>query len=319
MANKKILVVGSVTMELSMNMYKVPNAGETLIDDGGVAYMFGGKGTNAAIAMKKFGADPVFCGKLGADLHGEKIYQYCRELHVDTSYLKVDRDTPTGLSVVMKESNGNSRVVAYPGANNNLTQENILKAFESNPDALYLSFELPFNVVSYAAKIASERGIPIFLDAVSVNKDYPIENLPALEVFMTNEKETEVFTGVLPNGNDAAQRALFLLQKRVKAKYVIIKRGNRGAFLSDGKHFTFISALSMKVHKDGKQEVLDPSASSDAFSAALTVDYLRNASIKNATKYGVAASAITVTRVGSASSIPTDAEIRELINKEDLI
>jgi ribokinase len=133
-----------------------------------------------------------------------------------------------------------------------------------------------------------------------------------LEVFMTNEKETETFTGILPQGTEAAQRALLALYRRVKAKYIVIKRGDRSAFLYDGKHFFVISAL-----KIGK--TLDVSAAGDAFSAALTIEYLRGATIKNATKYGVAASAITVTRLGAASSIPLDEEVREVIKKEDLI
>ena len=96
MANKKILVVGSANMDLSMNMYKVPEVGETLIDDGGVAYIPGGKGANAAVALNKLGADCYFSAKVGADLHGQKLYQYYKELGINTSYLKVDRENPTG-------------------------------------------------------------------------------------------------------------------------------------------------------------------------------------------------------------------------------
>ena len=69
--SKKILVVGSANMDLSMNMYRVPAAGETLIDDGGVAYLPGGKGANSAVAFAKLGADAILCAKLGADLHGQ--------------------------------------------------------------------------------------------------------------------------------------------------------------------------------------------------------------------------------------------------------
>ena len=76
MANKKILVIGSANMDLSMNMYKLPQAGETLIDDGGVAYVPGGKGANAAVAFAKLGAESIFCAKLGADLHGQRLYQF---------------------------------------------------------------------------------------------------------------------------------------------------------------------------------------------------------------------------------------------------
>ena len=312
MSKKKILVIGSANMDLSMNMYKIPAAGETVIDDGGVAYIPGGKGANAAVAFSKLGADCMLCAKVGADLHGQKLYQYYKDLGINTSHIKVDRDNQTGLAVVMKESNGNNRIIVYPGANANLSQDNILEAFECNPDALYLGFEIPFNVAISAAKLAASRNIPIFVDAAPASKDYPLENLPMLEVFSPNETETETFTGILPQGTDSALRASLALYRRVKAKYIVIKQGDRGAFVYDGKHFFVIPAIRL-----GK--AVDTTAAGDAFTAALTLEYLRSANIRNAVKFGVAAGAITVTRVGSSSSIPTDDEVRALIIKEDLI
>ena len=312
MANKKILVVGSANMDLSMNMYKVPAQGETLIDDGGVAYVPGGKGANAAVALTKLGADCYFSAKVGADLHGQKLYQYYKELGINTSYLKVDRENPTGLAVVMKESDGNNRIIVYPGANAYLTADNISEAFDCQPDALYLGFEIPFNIALTAAKIASSRGIPIFVDAAPASKDYPLESLPMLEVFSPNESETYTYTGILPQGTDSALRAALALYKRVKTKYVVIKQGDRGAFVYDGKHFFVIPSIRI-----GK--AIDTTSAGDAFTAALAIEYLRGGNIRNAVKYGVAAGAITVTRRGAASSVPTDDEVRALILKEDLI
>ena len=81
MSNKrKILLIGSANMDLSMNMYKLPEPGETLIDDGGVAYVPGGKGANAAVALTRLGATCVFSTKLGADVHGQKLYNYYKEM-----------------------------------------------------------------------------------------------------------------------------------------------------------------------------------------------------------------------------------------------
>ena len=133
-----------------------------------------------------------------------------------------------------------------------------------------------------------------------------------VEIFSPNEKETETFTGILPQGTDSALRAALALYKRVKAKYIVIKQGERGAFVYDGKHFFVIPSIRI-----GK--AIDTTAAGDAFTAALTVEYLRSNNIRNAVKFGVAAGAITVTRKGASASIPTDDEVRALILKEDLI
>lgn len=299
-------------MDLSMNMYKVPAVGETLIDDGGVGYVPGGKGANAAVALKKLGADCYFCAKVGADLHGQKLYQYYKEQGINTSYIKVDRENQTGLAVVMKESDGNNRIIVYPGANATLSLDNINEAFECQPDALYLGFEIPFQTALYAAKAAASRGIPIFVDAAPANKDYPLESLPMLEVFSPNETETETYTGILPQGTDSALRAALALYKRVKAKYIVIKQGDRGAFVYDGKHFFVIPSIRL-----GK--AVDTTAAGDAFTAALTVEYLNTDNIRTAVKYGVAAGAIAVTRRGASSSVPTEDEVRAVIVREDLL
>ena len=312
MANKKILVIGSANMDLSMNMYKVPAAGETLIDDGGVGYVPGGKGANAAVALKKLGADCYFCAKVGADLHGQKLYQYYKEQGINTSYIKVDRENQTGLAVVMKESDGNNRIIVYPGANATLSLDNINEAFDCQPDALYLGFEIPFQTALHAARVAASRGIPIFVDAAPASKDYPLESLPMLEVFSPNETETETYTGILPQGTDSALRAALALYKRVKAKYIVIKQGDRGAFAYDGKHFFVIPSIRL-----GK--AVDTTAAGDAFTAALTVEYLNTGNIRTAVKYGVAAGAIAVTRRGASSSIPTEDEVRAVIVREDLL
>ena len=265
----KILIIGSANIDFSMNMYKLPEAGETVIDDGGVAYIPGGKGGNAAMAFKRLGADCAFCTKLGADIHGQKLYNYYKEQGLDTSHIKVDHDNPTGLAVVMREGDGTNRIVVYPGANANITNENIIEAFECNPDALYLGFEIPFPIVVAAAKVAAAKNIPIFIDAAPANKDYELEKLPPVEVFSPNETETYEYTGIMPTSMENSLRAALALARKVKAKNIVIKQGSRGAFLYDGKRYNTFPAVKA-------DKVVDTTAAGDAFTAALTFEYLRN-------------------------------------------
>ncbi len=304
MASKRILVIGSANMDLSLNMYKVPQAGETLIDDGGVAYIPGGKGANSAVAIAKLGAKAVLCAKLGADLHGQKLYEYYKSLGIDTGYIKVDRENPTGFSAVLKESNGNSRVIAYPGANTNLSVENIAEAIDSCPDAVYLGFEMPFNMVVTTAKMAAAKNIPVFIDASPASGDYPLESLPPVEIFSPNEAETYEYTGILPQGTESCLKAALALHRRVKAKYIVIKQGERGSFVYDG-HTRYNFVPAMRVGK-----AVDSTSVGDAFTAALTIAYLDNGGdIHSALKYATCAGALTVTKRGASTSIPSKEEV----------
>lgn len=307
MSQKRVLVIGSSNLDFVMNMYKLPQTGENIVDNGGVAYIPGGKGASAAIAFSRLGAESVFCAKLGADIHGQKLYNYYKEIGLNTTYIKVDHDTPTGLAVVMKEGDGTSRSVVFPGANAQLTTEIIMEAFECNPDALYLGFELPYPMVVAAAKVAASKHIPIFIDATAATKELDLELLPPVEVFSPNEKEAEELTGILPTSMETSLRAALAIARKAKAKNVVIKQGARGAFLYDGKRYNTFPAIRA-------DKLVDPTGAGDAFTAAMTLEYLRNGGdIKEAIKYGNVAAALTITRPGAGSSIPTEEEINAFL------
>ena len=310
MSKKRVLVIGSSNLDFVMNMYKLPQAGESVVDNGGVAYIPGGKGANAAIALSRLGAESVLCAKLGADIHGQKLYNYYKEIGLNTSYIKVDHDNPTGLAVVMKEGDGSTRRVVFPGANAELTTEMIMEAFECQPDALYLGFELPYPMVVAAAKVAASKGIPIFVDAVGASKDLDLEKLPPVEVFSPNEQEAFELTGITPSSMETSLRAALAIARKSKAKNVVIKQGARGAFLYDGKRYNTFPAVRA-------DKTVDTTSAGDAFTGAMTLEYLRNGGdIKAAIKYGNVAAAITITRAGAGSSIPTEEEINRFIYGE---
>ena len=304
MSNKKrILVIGSANLDFSMNLYKLPEAGQTVTDYGGVAYIPGGKGANAAIALSRLGADTVFCAKLGADVHGQRLYSYYKEIGLDTTYVKVDHDNPTGLAVIIKEGDGSTRQVVYPGANSQLTTELIMEAFESKPDALYLGFELPYPMVVAAAKVAASKNIPIFIDATFANKEHDLEKLPPVEIFSPNEQEAFELTGIMPTSMETSLRASLAIARKTKAKSVVIKMGSRGAFLYDGKRYNTFPAARV-------DKTVDTTSAGDAFTAAMVLEYLRNGGdVKEAIKYGNIAGAITITRPGATYSIPTKEEV----------
>ena len=307
MSQKRVLVIGSSNLDFVMNMYKLPEAGETVADNGGVAYVPGGKGASAAIAFSRLGAESVFCAKLGADIHGQKLYNYYKEIGLNTTYIKVDHDTPTGLAVVIREGDGATRSVVYPGANAQLTTEMILEAFECNPDALYLGFELPYPMVVAAAKVAASKHIPIFVDATAASKELDLELLPPVEVFSPNEKEAEELTGIMPTSMETSLRAALAIARKAKAKNVVIKQGARGAFLYDGKRYNTFPAVRA-------DKIVDTTGAGDAFTAAMVLEYLRNGGdIKEAIKYGNVAAALTISRPGAGSSVPTEEEINAFL------
>ena len=305
---KRILVIGGSGMELTMNMYKIPNPGETINDDGGVAYIPTGSGTGWAVALAHLGGEAVLVSKLGRDLHGQQLYTYLKEHGVDTSGIKVDTEEPTALTAVFKTGE-EARTVVWQGASARLTRDNVRDAFAGSLDALVLSLDLPVELVIYAIGCAEARGIPVFVDASPADADYPLESLPPVEVFSPNEKETEALVGIAPIGAQESLRAAISLYRRVKCRYLVIKQGERGSFIYDGKHYFMIPPI-----KAGK--TVDPAGAGDAFNAGLVVRYLiGGGDIKSAVQYGSVVSGITVTRPGAHVSVPKENEVMDFLER----
>ncbi len=309
---KRILVVSSANMDFVMKVGKLPEAGQTIIENREYSYVPGGKGANAAVALARLGADSVFCAKLGSDNNAQRLKTLYTENGVDVRFIRHDRNVPTGLASIIVEENGNNRIVVYPGSNMTISRGDIEDAFTCLPDAVFLQFEIPDEAVIMATEYAKKQNVPIFVDAGPARADYPLEKLAApLEVISPNESETYALTGINPTNIDNCLKAAVALQSRVKSKYVVIKLGGRGAYIHDGKFSQLISTY--------EGDVVDTTAAGDAFTAALTLEYLRSNDIVRAVKYANAVGTLVVGKAGASSSLPTADEVDAFIRSRGIV
>ena len=300
---KKILIISNASMEMIVETDRLPLPEETLLGNFSHYFLPGGKGSLSSIAVARLGGDVALCTRLGADNHGQRLMALYTESGVDTRFIPIDKTANTGFNLYITERNGTTRSLQNPGASYNLSRADVEQAFLCLPDAVYLQFEIPFDVACFASEIAAEKGIPVFVDASGVRKTTAISTLAPLEVFSPNEKETELLTGVTPIGIDGCLRACIELGRRVKAKYYVLKLGNRGAFIYDGRFCHMAPAYPLR-------NAVDTAAAGDAFSAAMTLEYLRNGKdIRQACLYANAAAALTISRPGTTASLPTADEV----------
>lgn len=302
---KRILTVSSANMDFVMSVSKIPQGGETQLESGTYQFVPGGKGANSAVAVRRLGGDSVFCCRLGKDANGSIMHNIYKKEGLDTRFIVVDPEAVTGLGAIMVEPNGQNRIILFPGANVRLTKDDIDASFISRPDALLMQLEIPVDAVMHAAWTAHEKNIPIILDAGPANADFPLEELPPLEIFSPNETETEIFTGINPSNPNNCLRAAMELQKKVVAKYYVIKLGGRGCYIYDGKYYHCLPAYGVNA--------VDTTAAGDAFTAALTLEYLRSGDIVRAGRYANVVGALAVSKKGALPSLPTDAMVEKFI------
>lgn len=297
------LVVSSANMDMVMSVDRVPLAGETIIENGTYSYVPGGKGANSAVAISRLGGKCTFLTKVGKDANGEALLNLYKSEGMDVSFIKKDENAPTGLATIFVEKTGQNRIIVFAGANQKIEKETISEAIKEKPIALYMQFEINHDAIIHAALEASKSNIPIFIDAGPADKTFPLEKLPYLEVFSPNESETYGFTGIKPTDESSCKEACLVLLKRIKAKYIVIKLGSKGAYVFDGK--------DGKIYPSYDIRVVDTTAAGDAFTAALALKYIECKDMDIACKFANCAGTLTVSRHGASSSIPTLCEVEE--------
>lgn len=309
MGKERVLVVSSANIDFVQRMIRVPYSGETIIEtEGGYSYVPGGKGANSAIAFARFGADCVFACRVGNDANGRKLTLMYEKEGIDTRYIIKDDEYPTGLASILVEDNGKNRIICYPGANGALNAADIEECFICYPDAVFMQMEIPDEAILETARRANLAGIPVFIDAGPARTDFPLKKLGKVEIFSPNETETRAYTGIAPTGEESALRAAIKLSTMVDAKYIVIKWGERGAFIFDGKEYFTVPAENVTP--------VDTTAAGDVFSAVMTYVYMQTKNIVTAVKYANVAAAISVTRAGASTSIPTRAEVMEYVKNK---
>ena len=299
----RVLVVSSANMDFVQRMAKIPEAGQTIVTDSTYSYIPGGKGANSAVTFARLGADTVFCARVGRDQNGAALRRIYEKEGIDTRFLVEDPESATGLASIIVEEDGMNRIVVYPGANNNVNENEIEEAFTTYPDAVYMQFEIPFEAVEIAANYAFEQNIPLFVDAGPVSEAVELEKLRKVEILSPNETECEALTGIYPDSIENCLKACIRLCSMVEIKYVVLKLGRRGAFVYDGKYYHIVQSYRV--------DALDTTAAGDIFTAALTYAYLKKGDILEATRFANLAAALSVTREEAYSSIPTLAEVKE--------
>lgn len=309
---KRVLVLGSSNIDFVSNTERVPECGETLLTSKNYMFVPGGKGGNTAIALARLGADCIFCARLGKDNYGKELLEFYKNEGIDARHIHLTPDSPTGLANIIVDENAKNRIIVYPGANMMITDEDVEGALITYPEALICQFEINYDRICKAANYCNEKKIPMVIDAGPANKFLDLSSLGRVEIFSPNEIETEIFTGIMPASFESCISASIALRKLVDTKYIVLKLGDKGCFIYGENLSHFVEPYKVKA--------IDTTAAGDSFTAALTLEYLRNGKdILKAAKYANAVGGMVVSKSGASTSIPREKEVADFISEYDEI
>ncbi len=300
----EILVIGSLNMDLVTYVPYLPAEGETIS-----SYKFltipGGKGANQAVAAGKLGANVRMIGKVGTDNYGNELLGSLHNANVNTD--GVLADGITGMAFINVAKNGENNIVLVPGANADITNNDIdnLAHFIADAELIIMQLEIPLVVVEYVTKIAKKY-----------NKKIILNPAPALELSeaMLSQIDTiipnEVELGILTESNVITEDDVIRASKKLISsgvKQVIVTLGANGSVLVTENEVIKIPAYQV--------DAIDTTAAGDAYIAAYAVGMTKGMSNKDAAIFASKVAAIVVTREGAQSSLPTIDEL----NKEQLV
>lgn len=297
---QQILVVGSTNTDMVIKAAHLPRPGETIL--GGTFFMNpGGKGANQAVAIARLGAPVTFICKTGTDIFGHQSQQLFEAEGINTSYVFSDPQNPSGVALISVDDKAENCIVVASGANANLTPEDLKKAEEAidQCDIVLLQLEIPMETVEYVAKIAFEKGKKVILNPAPA-QPLSAELLSHLYLITPNETEAEMISDVKITDEASANEAAQVLSEK-GVQNVIITLGSKGALVYSNGESEVVPAYKVKA--------IDTTAAGDVFNGALTVALSEGRDLKEASRFGCKASAISVTRSGAQSSAPYRNEV----------
>jgi len=298
---KKVVILGIFVADTTYRASRLPKMGETLIGEH-FHLTPGGKGSNQAVAAAQAGADTHFITKLGKDDFAEMALGLWQHKGV-TPAVTQHQDSYTGAAFVFIEANsGNNAIIVSPGVATTISPDDLVQhqGLIESAAIFVTQLEQPVDTAFQALKIARQAGVTTLLNPA------PAASLPegmlALCDFITpNETESEGLTEIKVTSIDSARAAADALLAQ-GAGTALITLGENGALLHSQTQSIHIPAIN-------SGNVIETTGAGDAFNGGFAAAISDGMNPLDAAWFGTAASSISVTRAGTAASMPSREEI----------
>lgn len=295
---QKILVIGSLNMDLVTHVPHLPQAGETIA---GTKFQKtpGGKGANQAVAAAKLGADVTMIGKVGTDEYGKLLLDSLQQAGVSTE--GIQREDTTGMAFINVSPDGENHIVLFAGANSKMRPADIdqMKKVIDMSDTILMQLEIPLDTVEYALRIAAKQQKKVILNPAPA-QDLPLELLQHVYALIPNETELAILSDMDTSTESEIIKAARHLKSRGVDR-IIVTMGKSGSYLISDDEEARIPAFQVKA--------VDTTGAGDSYVAAFAVGKTKGLSDREAAHFAGKVSAITVTREGAQPSLPTIEEV----------
>jgi ribokinase len=294
---RRIVVVGSINMDLVTQAPRFPQPGETLLGTGFVTVP-GGKGANQAVAAARLGAAVALVGALGRDAFGDQLHAGLRQEGVDLAHVHRLADEASGTASITV-AGGENQIVVVPAANAGVTPAHVEAAREvvAHADVVLVQMEIPLDAIEATLRLGHRLGVPVILNPAPA-RPLPSEWLAMARYVTPNQHELAVLLGADPAEDFHA------LMSRAPCP-VVLTRGSEGAWYREQGEPAHQSSFEV--------EVVDSTGAGDTFNAALAV--FLHEGLPQAVRKACAAAALAVTRLGAQQGMPRGQELDAFLGR----
>lgn len=299
-AAPRIVVLGSLNLDLVLRVPRMPDAGETLASDDSATFC-GGKGANQAVACARMGANVSMIGRVGDDPAGAALRAALAKDAIAIDGVAAIPGAASGTAVILISPDGQNRILLAPGANALLRPEDVGRHAASIAAARILACQLetPVETIEAAAALAAEHGVPVLLNPAPA-RALSDRLLAHVTYLVPNETEAAMLTGVEVRDTPSAERAARLLLAR-RVRCVIITLGAQGILIADKDGVRTMPALPTSV--------VDTTAAGDSFIGGFAAGIADGLSVDDAARLGLRVARVCVSRPGAQASLPRRDEI----------
>ncbi len=304
---KPVVILGVFVADTAYRADRQPRMGETIL---GNSFRLGpgGKGSNQAVAAGKLGADVTFLTRLGVDPFAEMARQTWAQAGVKSAVIDTPESYTGAAYIFIEETTGNNAIIVSPGAAMLISPADI----EANAGLIggagvfVTQLEQPIDAALRALEIARGAGVTTILNPAPAAK-LPDRIYSLCDYVTPNETEAEELTGIKVSSIDDARRAADnLLAKGVGS--VIITLGEKGALLHTKNRSDHVPVVNAG-------RVVETTGAGDAFNGGLAAALAKGVEPLQAVHFACAVAGISVTRPGTAPSMPTRQEVEALLAK----
>jgi len=305
-----VVVIGSLTIDLTSRSTLLPSPGETVL---GTEFTMvpGGKGANQALAAAQMGVPTWMVGCVGDDMFRSVVVSRMEAAGVRLDHLRVVPGMATGVAHIRVDGAGENNIVMVPLANGALRGDDIdaaLDALAGQVSVALIQLEIPFDVATHAVRVAHAAGLIVVLDpAPAPPTPLPVELYGTIDLVTPNESEASVLSGIDVVDRASAGRAGAWFVERGCAS-AAITLGAKGAIVvsRDGGE-RFVPPLTVTT--------VDTTAAGDAFAGTIGSRLAAGDDLDAAVRWASAAGALTVTRMGASSALPSLAAVQDLLER----